>query len=424
MERKSLPPLAAGLLLVLVSGAPLWGQESPKSRNRLYFDLGTQQGVDDNPDGSNQASRFFELTPHLRFEQDRKHGFWAVDYQSTLRRYSGFSSQDRFDHQFGFDSGYRFSYRWSVDFHSTFLRSSNPFLRVADNNVGETTPGDVLFGPNRGFVGPERRSTSLSSALTFHYMLGPHSRLNFGTDYFRRTEQVTPLLNQDTRNVRVEYEKQYARNKALAALYSLQLFRTPAADTRVRTHSILFTHSYELRPGTRLVLFGGPQFSLVRAEPTVELNLFFFTISLDLQVREPVNTFAWGALLTQRLNDQTWLDLSVSRRVSEGGGFTGTVIQKSARLGLGRQLTRRLSVSLAGYLTDNRSLGGVELTSNLRTLGFSTGVSYALGRRVDLQAQYDFTRLGSAPEQLEPLRSRNRFTVGIHYSFGTVPLGG
>ena len=417
MHRLLVRFLSGVLLAFLAGSASVWAQESPKERNLVTFDLLTRQGTDDSDD-NNGKSLFFELSPRVRFHQTRRHGFWELNYRTTFRRSSAVSNQDQFDHQFGLEAGFQLAKRWRMDFNASVLRSTNSFLRVAGREDGQVTPGDVLFGPNGGIVGPVRRFTILDSHFTAHYLLGPHSGLNFGADYRRDEEAGDFLPDTETQNFRVAYQRQYARNKNFSAMYSVQHFRLSAINYRVRTHSVLFFHTYEFKPGTQLAVFGGPQFSRVRAEPTVTLNFFFFVVPQTLRVSEPVNSLALGALFAHRVNDRTWLNFSVSRRVSEGGGFTGALIQKAARLSLRRNLTRRISASFAGYLTDNRSLGGVGLSQSLRTHGFSADFEYALSRRVSFRAGYQLAKFQSGP-----LRSRPRVEVGIRYSFGTFPVG-
>jgi opacity protein-like surface antigen len=258
--------------------------------------------------------------------------------------------------------------------------------------------------------------------LTFSYALSGHSQLSFGADYYRERESATRLLDQQVGNARVQYSRQYGRNKGWGTMYSFQHFRASAANQRVNTNSLILFHSYDFTPSTQLSVFGGPQYSYLRAEPTVEVNFGFFTVEIGLRVAEPVLNFALGALFTQRLNEQTWMDVSVSQRVSEGGGFTGTTQQRSARLDFRRQWSPRWSTSLSGYATDNRSLGGLT-GRNARTYGFSAGFGCRLSKRMDLRAVYDYSLFGSGPQELEELLSRNRFSVGIHYALGTFPLG-
>jgi opacity protein-like surface antigen len=358
----------------------------------------------------------------LTFRQGLKRGTWSLSYTPTLRYFWDASSQSQFDHRAAFETNLLLSKRWGFEFHAGFLKSTNPFLRVEPIGGGETTPGDVLFGPNQSFVGPDRRYTSVQSGLTFTYALSGHSGLSMGADYYGERQQVTELLTQQVGNLRAQYSSQYARNKSWGTMYSLQHFRASAANQRINTHSLILFHSYDFTPSTQLSVFGGPQYSYLRAEPTVAVNFGFFTVEIGLRVAEPVLNFALGALFTQRLNEQTWMDVSVSQRVSEGGGFTGTTLQRSARLDFRRQWTRRWSTSLAGYATDNRSLGGF-VSRNARTYGLSAGFGCRLSKRMGLRAAYDFSLFSSGPQELEELLSRNRFSVGIHYALGTFPLG-
>lgn len=382
----------------------------------------TYAGVDDNPGGSQQSSRFLELRPHLRFRQERRRGFWSLDYQSTARQFTDVSVEQGLDHHLLFDTGVVFSKRAALNFNQRFVYATNAFERIMDERPGEGTPGSVLFGTNSSLVGLEQRFALASSHLSFHYLLGPHSRLTFGADYYREDLEAERLFDRDTRNFRAEYEKQYARNKTLSAIYSMQLFRTPAASTRVRTHSLLFTHSYELRPGTSLSVFGGPQYSRVQGYRTVLRRFFFFAFPSQVFINEPDISFALGLLFSHRVNDRTWVEFSVSRRVSDGSEFSSTVIQNSARLNFRHQLTHRLSTSVSAYIADNRALADLSSIPSLRTYGGSAAIRYALTRGLGLTARYESFRYRTLPEELRPYASRTRVALGLDYSFGPVRL--
>jgi len=411
------------MLLVLCGAVPVYAQAERLLGNQVSFSLDFRQGWDDNPLGTHVSSYFLELTPRLLFRQGRPRGFWSVAYEPTLRRYSTFSGLARNDQRLLLDTDFRIAKRWGVDFHSRIFYGNNPFLRVLDDHAGLSTPGTVVLGPNLGFVGPARPFTRSESSLTLRYLLGPHSQLKFGADYFREDQRTELLLDYDTRIFRAEYEKQFARSKSLSALYSLQLFRNSAAETSVRTHSALFTYSHEFRPGTRLTVFAGPQFSLVRAFTVTELDFLLFRLQVGLRLREPKISVAGGGLFSQRISDRTWMELSVSRRVSDGSGFLPTVVQNSARLGLRRQWTKRFSTPLNGYFTDNRALARLGSSRSLRTAGVSTGFDYAFNRHALLNVRYDYSHFDSVAEPARSLLAHNRLSVGLHYSFGTFALG-
>lgn len=409
--------------LILLFGGSLVvrAQSSPKDRNVVSFDLETREGFDDNARGQNSSSLFLELAPTFSFRQQRRRGSWSVTYRPTLRRFSGLSFRDRLDHRLSFNTQLLLSKRWTLDFSHEFLRSTNPFLRVEEDNAPLTSDG-VLFGPNRSLVGPEHRFTRLGSRLTLQYQLGPHSLIDFDLDFSWENQTDRVLLKRSSRSFRVAYSKQYAGNKEFQVQYALQHLRASFADTRVRTHSVVFQHTYTFRPGTSLALFAGEQISLLRAEPTIDVDLFFFILRLNFSLRQQVNSLALGGLFTHRLNDRTGLAVQISQRVAEGDFVGAGVTQRSARLRLNRQLTGRLSTSLTAYWSDNSRLGA--FGRRVRTTGISTGFSYALNRRISIDGQYQFSRFGSGLQELQSRIMRNRFSVGFRYSFGPFSLGG
>lgn len=443
MREKLLRHLMPALFLIVAGGAHAVGQErsqggdpasvdlshenlsladsdsGPHQRNWTLFDLGLQQGWDDNATGTGQTAYSLEATPHLSFRQNRERGFWSVDYRSTFRRYQSLAIPDRFDHSLHVGGSVEFSPRWTADFYSQLLHSSNPFLRSQDVVAG----GNAIFGRNPSFVGLARAFTSSDTSVSLHYQFGPHGWLHFNADYFRDDESDARLLSNDSRSFHVQYEKRYARNKTWGVLYSLQLFRTTAANLSVRTQSLLLTHGYEMGRGTRLELSGGPQFSVVQAQPTRNANFFFLQLPVAEPIREPITGFAAAVVLTQRVTNRTSMEFSVSRRIADGSGVTGTIVQNSFGLALRQQPTRRLSSVLSGYFTGNRGLSGAELRSPFQAWGFSAGTDFALARHASLTAEYDFSHNGAVPGTIRSLALHNRFVLGFRYSFGTFPIG-
>ncbi len=410
-------------LLVAASAMPTFGQQGPPKGRQASIDFALQQGMDDNALGADQRGYFLEATPRMFFRQEHAHGFWAVDYRPTFRRFYNVPIADRVDHSLFVAGGVKFRRRWSADFRSRLAHSSNPFLRTQDLATGDGTEGSVILGPNLSFVAAVHPVTILDSSLSVHYQLGRHSRLTFGADYFRDDENEERLVSNDARGLRVQYEERYARNRTVSVLYSLRLFRTAAAGTRVRTHSLLVTYSYDWKPGTRLDFFGGPQFSLVRARPTLNLNFLFFQLPVLVSIREPVTGFTAGAAFGQRLNDRSSLVFSFSHRISDGGGITSTVVQNMASSALRWRLNPHFSGFLSVDLSKSYSLGHLGLSSPLQAWGISTGIDFALTRHTSLTATYGLSHYGRAPESLRPLVMHNRFVLGLRYSSGTFPIG-
>ncbi len=411
------------VFLLLGGVGSLPAQESPKERNVISLDLMLEQGAVDNVGASEVGSGVSEVSSRLRYRQERRHGSWFLEYQPTVRRLSALSRGARIDHALQLGGTFALTKRWSINFRHRFLRSTNPFLRVDTHRPEPRTVEDVVFGPSRALVGPERRFTQVGVGATFNYQLDSHSRLDFGASYFREDRPDEFLRDHETQNFLVTYQRKYARNKSVAASYSLQFFHLPDFNQRVRTHSILFTHWYEVVPGSTLALFGGPQFSHVKADPFEELNLAFFSIPQAARTRESVIGLAVGALFTQRVTERTGLQLSVSQRVSEGAGVRGSSRQKSARVNLQRQLTRRLSASIGAYVTDNESLAVAVRKFHFSTWGLGARVNYAFNQRVSIGMRYAFSRFGGGPESVRGLLSRNRITVSLRYSFGPFPVG-
>src|SRR5258708_11402447 len=136
--------------------------------------------------------------------EGRRHGRALRGYQPTFRHYARGSGGDRVDQKLQSEGNGKVNRRWGVELHSRFLDTSNPFARNEEFLPANETGSSLPPGPNLGLVGPARAYRTIDNSLTLHYALGPHARLNFGTDYFRDDEKDLALLSNDTRALRAE----------------------------------------------------------------------------------------------------------------------------------------------------------------------------------------------------------------------------
>jgi hypothetical protein len=400
-------------------------QEGDRQRgSQGSFDVALQAGLDDQPPGAIHSDAYLqEATVHLSIQQNRTHRYWSVDYRPTFLRYDNLSAANRVDHDLQFEGGARFSRRWSLELYSRFLDSSNPFLR-AEGSLSASGQGNSSFlGPNFGVVGPTRAYRTINNTLTLHYQLGPHTRLNFGANYFRDDEKDVPLLSGDTRSLSAEFEKRLRPRDTAGVSYSVQLFRVTAASIRVRVQSLLFVYSHEWRSGTQLNIFAGPQFSLLQAEPTASSSFLFFETPVLVRLRQPNLGYTAGASLTRRLTERASFDIAYSHRITDGGGIARPLVQDSGLLGFHQKLKKHINVSLTADYSQNRPLGGLGYSTAFPAWGVSPQIEVSLTQHASMTGFYNFSWYERLPAELQWLQQHNRLLIGLHYSLGAFPLG-
>jgi len=425
MSHTLLHAICGSFCLMLMASSCGFCQDGDRPRGgQGSFDVALQAGFDDQPPGAIHRNAYFQdATVHLSMQQNRAHRYWSVDYRPTFLRYDNLSAANRVDHELQFAGGAKLSRRWSMELYSRFLDSSNPFLR-AEGSLSASGQGSSSFlGPNFGVVGPTRAYRTINNTLTLDYQLGPHTRLNFGANYFRDDEQDLPLLTSDTRGLSAEFEKRLGPRDTTGLSYSVQLFRVTAASTQVRVQSLLFVYGHEWRSGTELNIFAGPQLSLLQAEPTaISSSLFFETPVLE-RLRQPILGYAAGASLTKRVTYRASFDMAYSHRITDGGGIARPLVQDSGRLVLHQKLKKHINASLTADYSQNRPLGGLGYSTAFPAWGFSPQIEVGLTQHTSMTGFYNFSWYERLPAELQWLQQHNRLVIGLHYSLGPFPLG-
>ena len=399
------------------------GQATPDARpsTSVSLELSAREGYDDGFNGGSQGSSFFEFSPLFEVDRSGRRNSFSLSYRPTLRRFAKFTDRNRLDHQLGFKTNVWLSQNWRFDFRQSALYVTNPFLLVIDETAGDSTLGDVAFGPNDGSVGLDQRAFHSRSSATLNYQWGRSNSFSFGADYFVEEHDNARLVDRNSLNYRAGYRRTFSRGKAFGVSASRQRFRLSEADTEVQTDSVLLTYEHTFRTGTTLTVFGGPQFSELDATPIVTINFFFFIIDLPLPVHESTTGASYGGLFRHRINDRTWTQASFSRRVAEGGSFSGTTVQESLRGGLRRNLGKRVELDFGASFTTNKALGQIGPDGELRTAGASTAFRFKMNRRASLDLNYNYIYYNSVPDELRGLASRHRVWAGVAYRLGTLP---
>lgn len=410
------------LLLMIATPCVFAQEEERQNRNQGTVDLALQSGFDDQPLGIHRATYFQEAALHLSLQKGSEHLHWTLDYRPTFRRYDNPSLGNEVDHEAQFEGSVKFNRRWSGELHSAFLDSRNPFSRNQESPTAGDTGNPMPLEPGLGIVGPVRSYRTIDSSLTLHYELGPHARLNFGSNYFRDDEESIPVLSNDTRALHAGFEKLLGPRDTVGMSYSLQLFRVAVASMRVRTQSTLFVYGHQWPSRMRLDMFAGPQISLLQAEPTTASSLLFFEVPVLIPLHDRIVGYAAGASLSRRLTQHSSFEIGYSHRIADGGGITTMLVQDSARITVRHALKRYIEAALTGDYSENKALGGVGFSTPFPSWSVSPQIEFRLSRKASIMAVYNFARYERVPADLMWMQDHNRLVIGLRYSFGAFPF--
>ncbi|MFZ1113195.1 MAG: hypothetical protein WAN33_12085 [Candidatus Acidiferrales bacterium] len=380
------------------------------------LDLGLGQGYDDNAIGTGQGGYFAEFDPTLDLRQYHEHGFWSFDFQPTIRRFYNFSAGDRIDEQASTKDSWQMSRRWTWDLSGNYLHTNDPFA-VSESASGAQPVGGVgVVAPNNSFIGPESPFTVFDGSSTLHYQVGRRTELTFGGDYFTNRENAPGLPNTASHAFRAGYTKMVRRGQTVGLLYSAQFFNVNNPEQQVTTNSLLLSYDFEWKTGRQIALFAGPQYSLLNANSitATALSPALAAVNQDLL------GYAAGATLSLLVTKQNYFQLMASRRVADGAGVSGAVIQDEAQLGLSRRFSKRLSASVGGFYSEYQPLGDLPVVAP-NTWGAFNRAEFAIAPRSSFSVEYDYFHQTQISTSLAPLFSHNRVLIEYHYSFGALP---
>lgn len=383
------------------------------------LELSAAGGYDDGFARDNGGSTFYEFSPRFDLRTIGRKTLLNLFYRPTIRRVTEFSFQDRWDHQLGLKIQRSLSPRWNLSLQQSAVYATNPFFHTLGDPSGETTFGDLVVAPEHGGLGLDLRTLRSESSLTLAHQLGPRTELSFGADYYLEDPADDRLMHRNILNYRAGYRRQLSRRNAFGVFVSRQRFQSATTHARVLTDSVFLRYEREFRPGTRLWVYAGPQFSKLTLSQ-VTLDLFFFRITVHETAHESITGPAYGAALLHRIDDHTWINLDYTQRVADGGVFTGTSRQKSFHSGVRRQLGRRVDLSVETTYTDNKAFGGLGPDFILRSAVATTGLRIRVTRRSGFNLRHSYAYYNEVPAELTHLSSRNQVTLGLYYRLGQI----
>ncbi len=415
--RIPLPCLALFALFVGISGSTLAQQTETAQAFRpgvlWLLDLGVGQGYDDSAIGTGQGGYFTQFDPTVNFRQDGEHGFWSLDLQPSVRRFYSFSVADRVDERASTTNLWRIARRWTLDLDGDYLHTSDPFASSEGASGAQAVSTAVVVAPNNSFVGPESPFTVFGGTSTLHYQIARHTELTFGGDYFSSREEIPGLADTTSHAFRAGYEKMVRRGQSIGLLYSAQFFDVTNPEEQVTTHTLLLSYDFEWKNGREIALFAGPQYSLLSAS-SAGISGPSSGISQD------VLGYAAGATFSINLTKQNYFQLMASRRIADGAGVSGAVIQAVGQLDFSRRFNKHFSASVGAFYSDYQALGDLPVVAP-HSWGAFNRADFQIAPHSAISVQYDYFYQPEISASLAPLFSHNRALIEYHYSFGTLP---
>jgi hypothetical protein len=419
--RISLTGLALLALIVVACGVARAQDNQPVAKPTLQpgvlwlVDLGVAQGYDDSPLGTGQGGYFTQFNPSLSFREDAEHGFWSLNFQPSVQRFYNFSVADRVNESASTRDKWQMSRRWTFDLIGNYLHTSDPFARSQEAAQAQPVGGSVVASPNNAFIGPESPFTVFGGSGTFHYQVRQHTELTFGGDYFSNRENTPGLPNTTGQVARAGYRKMVSRSQSIGLNYSGQFLSVVNPSESITTHTLLLSFNLEWKTGEQFVLFAGPQYSLISANltgapsstpPVTAINQFILGYSA-------------GSALSLEITKQNFFQMMASRRVVDGAGISGAVIQDEGQLDMSRRFNKRLSASVGGFYSEYEALGKLPVIVP-NSWGATNRIELDLAPHSSFSAGYDYFHQPQISTALANLFSHNRAWIEYRYSFGSL----
>jgi len=339
----------------------------------------------------------------------------SFTYNPTV---SGYNSAS---HAAGAEFDYHFTHRLSLSAQSGFSLSSNPFQSF---QAGAQLPqSGVLNEGNFVTPGGDVRTRTEQSQADLVYLLGPHISAgiggNFNGSQYRNATHSTSVAaavqNARSWSAHAFYSHQITRKYSFGIQYAA---RDSFSDSQFGqfsslSHQVLGFVNIQVKPSIQLSVFAGPEFSSMDDNLAAPIPIF---LHFRRTSTAGGSTFSWRG-------EHNGLSLSFVQQVGDSGtNGAGSVVVRTASLGLQHQITRLSTIGLNGRYISNNSfdpLGQVALSDSA-----TAGMSYSrvLTPRVTLQITGSREQfMGTAPLGFRQ-RSYDLATVSLSYTLQR-PIG-
>ncbi|MGB7497993.1 MAG: hypothetical protein WBR26_13800 [Candidatus Acidiferrum sp.] len=400
------PPILNG------QGPSLVFESEKGPRNSVFGGISFTDAFTDNMymSSTNTESTFsYLLQPYIGIAQSTSRLNWDASFATGFFFYQHLGNENQWSKNVVVDLSYRLTEQLNLRLSDTFSDTSGLFS--AANPVATSSGIGVVEQSNNSLLlSPVQRTVGNSSLGELSYQLSPDSEAGVrGTftllDYPGSSSDSSfgPLYNSLTYSGEAFYNQRLSLRQWLGASVRVQTIDTQPWIGRTNTASLLLYYGAQLRPGTTLSFFAGPEYYDSSRPPDMVTSqgLFYghqWTPALGA-------TFNWQG-------ESTSAFAAYSRQVSDGGGLYSAVTLQQENAALRCQLSERQAVTVGFTHSDNEPLGTAQ---NYSSLSASANLEHLLTRNLVL-------RLGYARQRQElpysqQMASANLAWVSVTYNF-------
>jgi hypothetical protein len=356
----------------------------------------------------------FSVAPMIALDETTPRLHALLSYDPGFTFYQRLSSRNEQDQNAAIDFAYRLSphVTWSV--RDGFQKSSNVFNQPDLASAGTVSGG--IQEPNLSVIAPiaDRLSNSANVGIAAQFaanaMVGASG--TFANLHYPDQAEVPGLFDSESQAGSVFYSLRVSNLHYVGATYQYQrlLSYPTAGQNETQTQAVLFF--YTLSPSSKfsVSVFGGPQYASMAP-------LYSGTISTPAPGTRSWNPAAGGSLNWQARASA--VAISYAHTISNSGGLVAAVKLDNASASFRQQLTRMLSLSLAGGYAQNDLLGATPgFNDNGHTLSATAVLQQQFRQHVNLQLGYTHLHqdYGAVPI-LAAAPNTNREFIAVSYQF-------
>lgn len=416
---------------VLIDGTITSLALSSELEHTNYLTAGASVGAtyDDNifsaPSGSSGGFSYF-LMPFISIDESHARLHWNLSYAAGFVANQHIEPQTQYAHNLGAELDYRLSPHVNVRLQDHFSITTNFYDQLL--LAPASTPTGTLQQPNTSVITPLAKQISNLASAEITYQFSPGDMVGASGSFYNLSFHDVPLaaldlLNTQSAQANGFYSHRLAPRNWIGFAYGYQQLSFDPAVQRSYTQSFLLFDTMYLSSKATLSLFAGPEISEVDSlvVPSTAGVPPIFIITAPVTQRK---TLAAGGIIFTWQGENTSVQASASRRVSDGGGILGAVELNSVTLAARRKVARFTTLSVAGIYGDNTALGTLAAGgAQLQAASGSFSLDQELRRNLMLTLGYarDYQResgVVSPPADV----NHNRGWISLTYSF-TRPIG-
>jgi hypothetical protein len=397
---------------------------TPAPRNILLLGFSSGSSYDDNIFANNQnrvGDVDFLFGPNLSLHRDGRILALALSYQPYFRIYRRVSEPNAVDQTLALDATYQATPRFSLRARGSAYYTTGLFQ---PSQNGDFVPG--LGSPsslNSTIYTPVTRELTWSSRGDATYLVRAHDSIGVFAgdsrlDFMGQVYSAGNLYNTEERQAGLLYEHRLSPHTTFGTNYLFEDIRF-GVDSRTLVHSVFLSYAQQVSRSVTLSVFGGPQYTRLHEIVILPFGPFRFQL--------PLFQVGWywslGGTLTKQLNE-TVVQLTAQRQVSNGGGFVGAVVGSSAVASIRRRLPWRWDATWSGSYARNTSVASGSYASEFQseTAGFS--LARSLGESLSFSVGYNYLRQrGTGQLPYFASFDRNLYSAQLSYRFHQISLG-